>query len=460
MKIIGGLSLSSLALLLVLAVASVLAPITPAHAEAAPTELTLTGPASAPPNEQPRLTATLTTGGAPLAGQAVRIERLSGQSWTPISTGTTDAAGQTSYATPVVLGANTFRAVYDGDAANAAALSKWHVINGVRRPTRITLTGPGYVTDEYSTNLNVTWRADNGALLGSGLSLRVYSRGYSGGWVFTDRVYLDANGQGTLRITPRSDRFYIASGSEGAWWAAASSPQHFIDNRPPIPPVAYPSAAPKPLAMAPQGHGLSSGANAEIVPIPDNVWANMVGKSWRSGCPVGRSQLRLIRINYWDFAGYRRRGELIVRDTIAQKTAGALGEMYGRHFPLRGMYRVDVFGYSARSGGADDYSSMAHDNTSAFNCRWVTGNPGVVSPHSYGKAIDLNTWENPYKSKQGILPNTWWYPRSHPLVAWRSKSHPVVEIWTRHGFKWAYGVTDSQHMEGRRMVIQGTFVAD
>ena len=53
---------------------------------------------------------------------------------------------------------------------------------------------------------------------------------------------------------------------------------------------------------------------------------------------------------------------------------------------------------------------MASGNTSGFNCRGVVGNPGVASPHSYGRAIDLNTWENPYHSQQGIVPNTWWRP--------------------------------------------------
>jgi hypothetical protein len=39
---------------------------------------------------------------------------------------------------------------------------------------------------------------------------------------------------------------------------------------------------------------------------------------------------------------------------------------------------------------------MAADNTSAFNCRSVTGHPGVWSEHSYGWAIDINPAENPY----------------------------------------------------------------
>ena len=71
--------------------------------------------------------------------------------------------------------------------------------------------------------------------------------------------------------------------------------------------------------------------------------------------------------------------------------------------------------------------SMAAGNTSAFNCRDVVGRPGVRSPHSYGRSLDLNTWENPYRSQQGTVPNTWWMGHSHPRVAWRSRSHAVVQ---------------------------------
>ena len=38
---------------------------------------------------------------------------------------------------------------------------------------------------------------------------------------------------------------------------------------------------------------------------------------------------------------------------------------------------------------------MRHDNTSAFNCRYVAGTT-TWSQHAYGRAIDLNPVENPY----------------------------------------------------------------
>lgn len=175
----------------------------------------------------------------------------------------------------------------------------------------------------------------------------------------------------------------------------------------------------------------------------------MVGRSWHRGCPVGREGLRLVRSNYYDFSGYRRRGELVVAASAAGQFVGVLTELHDRKVPMHSMYRVDRFGWSQRLRGADDYRSMAAGNTSAFNCRDVVGRPGVRSPHSYGRSFDLNPWENPYRAGGVWLPNTWWVGRSHPRVAWRSRHHPVVRILRRHGFAWSYGNHDAQHFDAR-----------
>jgi hypothetical protein len=162
---------------------------------------------------------------------------------------------------------------------------------------------------------------------------------------------------------------------------------------------------------------------------------------------VGRSGLRLVRVNYWDYRGYARRGELVAGADAAGAMGAAFAEMYRRELPVRAMYRVDRFGWGGRSRGGNDYASMSAGNTSAFNCRDVTGRPGVRSPHSYGRSLDVNTWENPYRSAQGTVPNTWWQGHSHPRVAWRTRSHPVVALMARHGFRWTYGLGDTQHFD-------------
>jgi hypothetical protein len=182
--------------------------------------------------------------------------------------------------------------------------------------------------------------------------------------------------------------------------------------------------------------------------ISDAVWRSMVGRSWHSGCPIGRSQLRVVRVNYWGYDGYRYRGEIVLRDSVAGRGAAMYGSMYRQRLPIYRMFRVDRFGWSSYLHGGDDYRSMRAGNTSGFNCRGVTGNPGVTSPHSYGRSIDLNTWENPYRSKRGLVPNSWWQYHSHPRIAWRSRSHPVVRTMAANGFRWTYGLGDTQHFDG------------
>lgn len=183
--------------------------------------------------------------------------------------------------------------------------------------------------------------------------------------------------------------------------------------------------------------------------IPSGVWREMTGRSWHAGCPVGRAGLRLLRVNYFDYAGYRRRGEMVLNADVAGQVSAAFVELYARGMPLRSMYRVDRFGWSSRVQGADDHRSMAAGNTSGFNCRDVVNMPGVQSPHSWGRAVDVNTWENPYRSATGLVPNAWWQPRTHPRVAWRSTRHTVVQVMVRHGLRWTYGTRDSQHFDAR-----------
>jgi hypothetical protein len=174
----------------------------------------------------------------------------------------------------------------------------------------------------------------------------------------------------------------------------------------------------------------------------------MKGRSWRAGCPVGRERLRLVRVNYWGFDGYRHRGEIVVHAAIAGKTAGAFTDLYRHRVSIRAMYRVDRFGYSSRVKGADDHASMRADNTSGFNCRSVVGRPSIRSPHAHGRSIDINPFENPYRYQRGKwAPNAWWRDKAAGTYAWTKRSHLVPTIMRRHGFRWTYGAIDGQHFD-------------
>jgi hypothetical protein len=127
------------------------------------------------------------------------------------------------------------------------------------------------------------------------------------------------------------------------------------------------------------------------------VTAAALRYSYRPGCPVAPSSLRRLVVNHWGFDGTVQRGELIARADAVNDLARVFARAYAARFPIKMMHRVDLYRGS-------DIRSMAADNTSAFNCRKVTGNPYRLSQHSYGNAIDINPFENPYVTGSRYYP--------------------------------------------------------
>jgi len=131
----------------------------------------------------------------------------------------------------------------------------------------------------------------------------------------------------------------------------------------------------------------------EASPLTPALRRRISGTSWHPGCPVGLSQLRYLRISYWGF-GYRPHlGEMVVNASVVKPLQRAFATLFAHRFPIRRMRLVDDYGGS-------DYASIQADNTSAFNCRNVTGGSGW-SQHAYGLAIDINPIENPYVNTDG-----------------------------------------------------------
>ncbi len=175
-----------------------------------------------------------------------------------------------------------------------------------------------------------------------------------------------------------------------------------------------------------------------------SVTAADLPHSWRAGCPVGPAELRLVRLAYWDFAGRRRIGELVVHRDVATDVVAVFRRLYRARFPIRKMVRVDAYRGS-------DPASMAADNTSAFNCRFAqAAGAKRWSEHAYGRAIDVNPVENPYVEGARVS------PPSGRAFANRSRSRPgmavaggvLVRTFAAHGWSWGgrwTGTPDYQH---------------
>ena len=124
------------------------------------------------------------------------------------------------------------------------------------------------------------------------------------------------------------------------------------------------------------------GFQGHAEPIRGQVRERIVGSSWHRGCPVALSKLRLVEVTYRGFDHDRHRGRLVVHRTQSEAIMDVMRRLYRIDYPIRRMELVDRY-------GADDHRSMAADNTSAFNCRFVAGT-NRWSMHAYGRAIDIN----------------------------------------------------------------------
>jgi hypothetical protein len=175
-----------------------------------------------------------------------------------------------------------------------------------------------------------------------------------------------------------------------------------------------------------------------VAPVPpfiahvERVTAAALGSSYRAGCPVPSSRLRLVRLSYWGFDGRRQVGRLVVSGRVTGEVVAVFRGLYAARFPIRRMVPVSAY------GGSDD-ASMAADNTSGFNCRRAVGSrTGGWSEHAYGEAIDVNPIENPYVLGSRVLPPA---GRSYLDRARRRRGMAVeggtlVRVFEGVGWKW------------------------
>jgi D-alanyl-D-alanine carboxypeptidase len=184
---------------------------------------------------------------------------------------------------------------------------------------------------------------------------------------------------------------------------------------------------------------------AHVKPLTPAMKQTMTGVSWKPGCPVALEDLREIRMRFWGFDAKAHKGSLIVNADIADAVVRVFRKLYDARFPIRRMEPVDVY------GGSDD-ASMAADNTSAFNCRPVTGTTDRWSNHSYGRAIDINTIENPYVKGSTVLPPAGadYLDRTDVRPGMIVAGDVVTAAFAAEGFGWGgdyASLKDYQHFE-------------
>lgn len=200
-----------------------------------------------------------------------------------------------------------------------------------------------------------------------------------------------------------------------------------------IRPVALPAGAPAPsLAVAAQARPTTAGADPRVTRVSARVWRSMAGRSWRSGCPVGRPGLRVLRVGYWGFDGRRHRGELVVARGSAYQLARVFRRLYALRQPVRSLHRVESLGTWSTGVGR----SLRAGASFGFACQRVPGDSRRVGSHARGTVLSLNPWENPTRVDTQVAPDTWWLSRSRALPYVHRSGIAVVAALAAEGFAW------------------------
>jgi hypothetical protein len=188
-----------------------------------------------------------------------------------------------------------------------------------------------------------------------------------------------------------------------------------------------------------------SGFRSSKVPVGQETAARMRQHSWHEGCPTAIGDLVHVRVSHVGFDGAVHQGELVVHKDLADEVMSIFKALFDQGFPIEKMKLVDDY-------QGDDDASMADNNTSAFNCRFVPGKPGVFSKHSRGRAIDINPRINPMVSGGTVLPpaGAQFLNRQAEVPGILRKGDRAVAEFVRRGWTWGgtwKSLKDYQHFE-------------
>ncbi len=119
------------------------------------------------------------------------------------------------------------------------------------------------------------------------------------------------------------------------------------------------------------------------IPIPDDIFEKMQGKTYKEDCPIPREDLRYLRVLHKDIDGRTHEGELVCHKMIAETLLEIFEELFRQGYPIEKIRLIDEY-------DADDEASMEDNNSSCFNYRLISYS-NRISKHGLGLAVDINT---------------------------------------------------------------------
>lgn len=212
--------------------------------------------------------------------------------------------------------------------------------------------------------------------------------------------------------------------------------------KPTIKPTPKPTAIPTPSADK-----VVLAEGFYYMKLDDALKSRITGYSYPaddSDARISYVDLRYIKLLHYDFDGNVLEGELIVHAKLAAEVMEIFYELYQAKYPLTSVRLVDDYGETA-----NDDLSMAANNTSAFNYRFVSGTT-TLSRHAYGAAIDINPRLNPYINGDEISPENGaaYADRTLDFAGKIDHNDLCYKLFIAHGWSWGGdwdGDKDYQH---------------
>ncbi len=139
------------------------------------------------------------------------------------------------------------------------------------------------------------------------------------------------------------------------------------------------------------------------------------------------NNIRLIEVEYLSMDGKLHKGQLQVHKDVVSDIQTIFKLMRKIKFPVAKAIPIVKYSWS-------DDKSMADNNTSSFNFRYIAGTKRM-SKHAEGLAIDINPFLNPVMYADGrISPSG--AKRNIKVPGTFHADHPIVKKFKELGWKW------------------------
>lgn len=164
--------------------------------------------------------------------------------------------------------------------------------------------------------------------------------------------------------------------------------------------------------------------------------------TWKDDCPVDPDGLRYLNVSFWGFDGRPHTGELIVAAEEADGVVNVFRDLHSQRFPIEEMRIITDDDLTEKPTGDGN-------NTASYVCRAVTGG-SRYSEHSFGLAIDINPFQNPYVKDEIVIPELAMTYLERDRIRPGMLEPDDIVVWAFEQIGWSWGgdwitLKDYQH---------------